>query len=68
MFLAGPKLPRAIHGNKPDLSDLEDGDLRFKIDFRSVYASVLERWMLTDSRKALDGDHRDEVEKLGLFS
>jgi uncharacterized protein (DUF1501 family) len=68
MFLAGPKLPRAIHGNRPDLSDLEDGDLRFKIDFRSVYASVLERWMLTDSRKALDGDHRDEVEKLGLFS
>jgi uncharacterized protein (DUF1501 family) len=68
MFLAGPKLPKTIHGIKPDLSDLEDGDLRFKIDFRSVYASVLERWMLTDSRRALDGDYREQVERLGLFS
>ncbi|MFM9064533.1 MAG: DUF1501 domain-containing protein, partial [Pirellula sp.] len=68
MFLAGPKLPKAIHGIQPDLSDLEDGDLRYKIDFRSVYASVLERWMWTDSRRALDGDYREQVEQLGLFS
>jgi len=68
MFLAGPKLPKTIHGIQPDLSDLEDGDLRFKIDFRSVYASVLERWMRTDSRRALDGDYREQVERLGLFS
>jgi uncharacterized protein (DUF1501 family) len=52
----------------PDLSDLEDGDLRFKIDFRSVYASVLEHWMMTDSRKSLDGDYHDQVEQLRLFS
>lgn len=68
MFLAGPKLPKTIHGSQPDLSDLDDGDLRFKIDFRSVYASVLERWMGTDSRRALDGDYREQVERLGLFS
>ncbi|MFM8263563.1 MAG: DUF1501 domain-containing protein [Pirellula sp.] len=68
IFLAGPKLPKAIHGIQPDLSDLEDGDLRYKIDFRSVYASVLERWMWTDSRRALDGDYREQVEQLGLFS
>ena len=68
MFLAGPKLPKIIHGPIPDLSDLEDGDLRFKIDFRSVYASVLEHWMMTDSRKALDGNYHDQVEQLRLFS
>ncbi|MFN6304573.1 MAG: DUF1501 domain-containing protein [Planctomycetota bacterium] len=68
MFLAGPKLPKSIHGSRPDLSDLEDGDLRFKIDFRSVYASVLERWMLTDSRRALDGDYREQVEHMRLFT
>ena len=68
MFLAGPKLPKIIHGPMPDLLDLEDGDLRFKIDFRSVYASVLEHWMMTDSRKALDGDYHDQVEQLRLFS
>lgn len=68
MFLAGPKLPKIIHGPMPDLSDLEDGDLRFKIDFRSVYASVLEHWMMTDSRKALDGDYHDQAEQLRLFS
>jgi uncharacterized protein (DUF1501 family) len=68
MFLAGPKLPKLLHGNPPDLSSLDDGDLKFEIDFRSVYASVLESWLGTSSLKSLDGDYRAAGNALGLFS
>jgi uncharacterized protein (DUF1501 family) len=68
MFLAGPRLPKIIQGPNPDLSDLDDGDLKYKIDFRSVYAAVLDSWLGTDSRKALDGDYRAEARRLELFS
>lgn len=68
MFLAGPRLPRIIHGQNPDLSDLEDGDLKYQIDFRSVYAAVLDGWMHTDSRQALDGDYQAVGQALELFA
>jgi len=32
-------------GVHPSLDRLEDGDLRFEIDFRQVYATLLERWL-----------------------
>ena len=41
MFLAGP-VKAGLHGELPNFDDLNDGDIRFKIDFRRVYASVLE--------------------------
>ena len=30
-----------VLGSNPDLSDLDEGDLKYQIDFRSVYASLL---------------------------
>jgi len=68
MFLAGPKLPKVLLGANPDLSDLDDGDLRFKIDFRSVYATILDDWLKTDSVKTLDGDYRIQAKQFGLFT
>jgi uncharacterized protein (DUF1501 family) len=50
------------------LGNLDDGDLKFEIDFRSVYASVLESWLGTSSLKSLDGDYRSAGMALGLFS
>ncbi len=29
----------------PDLSDLTEGDLKYQIDFRNVYATVLNKWL-----------------------
>jgi uncharacterized protein (DUF1501 family) len=37
----------------PALGALGDGNLAHAIDFRSVYASVLEHWWSVDSRAAL---------------
>lgn len=44
IFFAGCPLPKPILGKLPSLTDLDDGDLKFGIDFRSVYATVMEKW------------------------
>jgi uncharacterized protein (DUF1501 family) len=32
-----------IYNQMPDLQDLEDGDLKYSIDFRQVYTTLLEQ-------------------------
>jgi uncharacterized protein (DUF1501 family) len=34
-----------LYGAHPTLNDLDEGDLRFHTDFRSVYATLLEKWL-----------------------
>lgn len=53
MFLFGEKIKGGVHGNPPDLAHLVDGDLRHQIDFRQVYAAVLENWLDTKSETVL---------------
>ena len=56
VFLAGPRVSCGLHGPYPNLVDLEDGDVRFAIDFRRVYATILDRWLDCPSRpSALPG-------------
>jgi uncharacterized protein (DUF1501 family) len=45
VFLAGNGVVPGIHGPYPDLAHLVDGDPVFGVDFRQVYATVLERWL-----------------------
>lgn len=51
MFIIGGNNKGTIIGNNPNLSDLDNGDLKFEIDFRSVYASVLEQKLEFDYTK-----------------
>ncbi len=44
MLVAGHAVKGGLYGRHPALDDLDDGDLRFTTDFRSVYATVIERW------------------------
>ena len=53
MFLIGPHVKAGIHGAMPDLDDLDDGDLKYGIDFRSVYAGVLNDWFTVDAEPIL---------------
>lgn len=55
MFLMGPMVKGGIVGEHPSLRDLDQGDLRFGIDFRGVYAAVLEDWMKAPAAKILNG-------------
>jgi uncharacterized protein (DUF1501 family) len=55
MFIAGAKIKSGLHGQHPSLApaDLLNGDLKYNVDFRSVYAGVLEEWLKTPSEPIL---------------
>jgi uncharacterized protein (DUF1501 family) len=55
MFIVGHKVKAGLHGKYPSLApqDLLNGDLQFNVDFRSVYAGVLEEWLKTRSQPIL---------------
>ena len=55
MLLAGPACASGIIGAPPDLANLEGGDVRHTVDFRSVYADVLDRWLEVDAGAVLGG-------------
>lgn len=38
----------------PGLADLDNGDLKYQVDFREIYASVLEKWLEADARAILN--------------
>ncbi len=64
VFLAGGKVRAGLIGPAPDLEDLEAGDLKFQIDFRRVYAAVLEHWLDTPGGEVL-GQPFQPVEAFG---
>lgn len=45
VFLIGGGVKGGLYGEHPDLGRLNMGNLAFSTDFRSVYATVLERWL-----------------------
>jgi uncharacterized protein (DUF1501 family) len=49
MLVFGRRIKPGLHGRHPSLSDLQDGDLKHHVDFRSVYATVLEGWLGADA-------------------
>jgi uncharacterized protein (DUF1501 family) len=51
MFLIGSKMKAGLLGAEPSLApvDLQDGDIKYNTDFRSVYASILQDWLKTNS-------------------
>ena len=55
MFIVGNKVKAGLLGQYPSLApaDLFQGDLKYNVDFRSVYAAVLENWLKTRSEPVL---------------
>lgn len=65
MFVMGAKVRPGLHGTHPSLTDLdENGDLKMTVDFRRVYASVIEEWLGMRSSNAVLSD---TFVPLGLF-
>ena len=57
VFLAGGNLKKAgFVGQSPNLTDLDNGDLKFKIDFRQIYSDILNNWLKTDSQIILNSN------------
>jgi uncharacterized protein (DUF1501 family) len=45
-----------MYGTHPSLDDLDNGNLRYTTDFRSVYATVLEKWLNRPASGLLGGN------------
>ncbi len=58
MFLTGPMVRSGIVGRHPSLTNLDNGDLRFGIDFRTVYAGILDGWMGANHQDVLGKRYR----------
>ena len=63
LFVCGPSLKKGTVGEHPSLTDLDQGDMKFKIDYRTVYADLLENWLGVESEPIVGG----KFEPLGLF-
>lgn len=55
LFLIGGGVKGGVYGTAPDLTATNMGNLRYTTDFRSVYATVLERWLGRPSSAVLSG-------------
>lgn len=52
-FLAGPAVKAGVLGEPPNLKDLDEGDVKHRVDFRQIYAAILDRWIGVPSREVL---------------
>jgi len=54
MFLIGHNLKKqGLYNNPSNLQNLIDGDLIYDVDFRDVYATVLNKWLDADAKKII---------------
>lgn len=63
VFLAGAPVAGGLVGAHPSLLDLDAGDLKTSIDFRQIYAAVLDNWLGIRSTGVLG----ERFEPLELF-
>ncbi len=58
MYFIGDMVKPGLLGQHPSLTDLDQGDLKFTVDFRSIYTGVLTDWMNSPAQKILGGQFR----------
>jgi uncharacterized protein (DUF1501 family) len=52
-FIGGGLKKKGMYNSLPDLTNLDDGDLKYQLDFRQVYATVLNNWLGADANQIL---------------
>jgi uncharacterized protein (DUF1501 family) len=57
VLLAGPSVRTWVIGRYPSLTELVDGDLKWSVDFRRVYATLLDQWLGLPSQAVLGGSY-----------
>jgi len=58
-YIIGQPVNGGMHGEYPSLKEEDqlDGDLQFNVDFRSVYSTIIDKWMGLDARAAVGGNY-----------
>lgn len=54
LIVIGNSVHGGLYGEQPSLSDLDSaGNMKFKVDFRSMYSTILDKWLGADSQSIL---------------
>ena len=62
MFVIGNPVTGGLYGDHPSLAAAQldgAGNPRFNVDFREVYATILDRWLGVDSRSVLGATYQN---------
>ncbi len=62
-LMSGSLKKSGFYNSSPNLSDLDNGDLKFRVDFRNVYADIINDWIGGKSSLVLN----DEFKSLNIF-
>jgi uncharacterized protein (DUF1501 family) len=55
VFMFGGKLKKqGIFNDSPDLTTLDNGDLKYQVDFRDIYATLLDKWLDVSNASVLN--------------
>jgi uncharacterized protein (DUF1501 family) len=60
LVFIGGRVKGGVYGSDPSLTDLQSGNLKHKIDFREVYASVIQHWFgnsASETAQVLNGSY-----------
>lgn len=52
-FVSGGLNQKGLINSLADLDDLDNGDLKYQVDFKEVYATLLNKWLGADDEKIL---------------
>lgn len=55
LFAIGDPVTGGVYGELPRLDDLNGGNLKWKVDFRQVYATIIDDWLGGDHTQVLSG-------------
>ncbi|MDT0552524.1 DUF1501 domain-containing protein [Urechidicola vernalis] len=63
VYIIGKNLNKAgFYNNTPDLKNLDaNGDLKFEVDFRRIYATVLNKWLEVNDKTILNSYSFDKL-------
>lgn len=53
VLVLGGQVKGGMYGLYPSLSNLDNGDLKYEVDFRSIYYTLVENWMKGDAKGVL---------------
>ena len=57
-FISGGLKQKGLINEMPNLADLDEGDLKFNVDFKDVYATLLKKWLGADDKAILGRQHQ----------
>ena len=63
LMMFGGRVAGGVYGGQPNLANLQRGNLRHDVDFRSIYSYVVEAWLGCDARPIFGSDvYRDVIQ------